>query len=125
MFKGRLRRVRGRPVSAEDAATAQPAHGRNNDEHQHQQHVVDCDYSIPLKSSEGDLSSWASAMSATTHIGHHASSGNPAISALERRMDAEVPFQTSELSTFDACIEAADAMAANGGRCRRRCGDGT
>ena len=121
MFKGRLRRVREQLRSAEggageDTATAhEPAHDRNNDEYQHQQHVVDCDYSIPLKSSEGDLSSWASAMSATTHIGHHAyaSSGNPAISALERRMDAEVPFQTSELSTFDACIEAADAMAAN------------
>jgi len=110
MFKGRLRRVRSQPT----ATAHEPAHDRNNDEHQqqHQQHVVDCDYSIPLKSSEGDLSS-ASAMSATAHIGHHASTGNPAISALERRMDAEVPFQTSELSTFDACIEAADAMAAN------------
>ena len=74
-----------------------------------QQHV---DYSIPLKGSGEDSSASASA-SASAPTNAHASSNNPAISALEKRMGAELPFQTSELSTFDACIEAADAMAAN------------
>lgn len=37
---------------------------------------------------------------------------NPAIVSVERALAAE-NFQTSELCTFDACVEAADAMAAN------------
>ena len=96
-------------ASAEDAARARQQGGEadENDEQQPETHV---DYSIPLKGSGDDLAlaSTSAAPTAATHANN-----NPAISALERRMDNELPFQTSELSTFDACIEAADAMAAN------------
>jgi len=100
MFKGRLRRVRGRPsaASGEDAVTA---HDKNDDQSQEQQHM---DYSTPLKGSGEESSTSAPAPPATNA---HALSNN------DRRVDAEMPSQTSELSTFDACIEAADAMAAN------------
>ena len=106
-------------AAGEDEAHAQQqqrqgeqAEKNDGEQQQQQQHV---DYSIPLKgSAEESLSSTStSALAPTVTNAPHASNNNPAISALEKRMDAELPFQTSELSTFDACIEAADAMAAN------------
>ena len=98
-------------ASAEDAARAQQQQGGEADENDEQQQPeTHVDYSIPLKVSGDDpaLASTSAAPTAATHANN-----NPAISALERRMDNELPYQTSELSTFDACIEAADAMAAN------------